>query len=266
MTTRLRALSPRHWNGENSFMTARLPSDTPAAIGTPTTTDAFQPKLIYLARRNPALSRREFVVRWRRHGALGMSLPRWRNVARYVHCDALDPSAPTATIDADHDAIGIVWHRSPAARAAHLADTGSRRQMEQDELETFARPIVETCLLAREHLLLAPPATSATTVKLTRLLRAGDGVPPPGEAFTREFVATRQRALAAAGAPVRGHVLDVPLPPERGAGWGLCCAAIEEFWFDDLTAAQAAAGALATDPVAPASLALLTNEVLLYTT
>ena len=243
-----------------------------AAGDAPATGDPYQPKLIYLARRNPALSRREFVVRWRRHGALGMSLPRWRNVARYVHCDALLPSAPTSAIDPDHDAIGIVWHRSPAARAAHLADTGSRRQMEQDELETFARPIVETCLIARELVLLAPPAATAATiatanaVKLTRFLQATSDAPTPGAAFTREFVGVRQRELAAAGAPVRGHLLDLPLPPERGTAWGLDCAAVEEFWFDGLAAAEAAARLLATDSSAPAAFAVLTNEVLLYST
>ena len=49
----------------------------------------LRPKLIYLARRNPALTREAFVPRWPRHGALGMSLPRWRNIWRYVHCDVL---------------------------------------------------------------------------------------------------------------------------------------------------------------------------------
>jgi len=241
-------------------MRTGLPVDAPAA------NDALQPKLIYLARRNPALSRTDFVARWRRHGALGMSRPRWRNIARYVHCDVLDPPAPTPAVDPGYDAIGMVWHRSPAARAAHLADTDSRLQMEQDELETFARPIVETCLLAREHMLLAPPAASATAVKLTRFLQATDDARSPGEAFTPEFVATRHRELAAAGASVRGHLLDLPLPPERGAAWGLRCAAIEEFWFDGLEAAEAAACRLTADPVAPASVAVLTNEVLLYST
>ncbi len=253
-------------------MTARLPFDAPAATDTQAASASFQPKLIYLARRNPALSRREFVVRWRRHGALGMSLPRWRNVARYVHCDALVPSVPTPAIDPGPDAIGIVWHRSPAARAAHLADTGSRLQMEQDELETFARPIVETCLLAREHVLLAPPGATAMTlagvnvVKLTRFLQARDDAPSPGAAFTWEFVDQRHLELAAAGAPVRGHMLDLPLPPERGTAWGLDCAAVEELWFDGLAAAEAAARLLVTDSIAPAATAVLTNEVLLYST
>jgi len=243
-------------------MAPGLPVDAPAAGS------EFQPKLIYLARRNPALaSRRDFVARWRQHGALGMSLPRWRNVARYVHCDALDLPPPTPGVDASYDGIGIVWHRSPAARAAHVADTGSRLQMERDELETFARPIVETCLLARERVLLAPQDTARAPVKLTRFLHAGDD--PPAlrlAAGGPDTVTSRQRELAAAGAPARGHVLNLPLPPERATTWGLACAAIEELWFDDAEAARAAARWFAAATVAPAAIAMITNEVLLYST
>lgn len=241
----------------------------PLPVNAPTARDAFQPKLIYLARRNPALSRRDFVARWRQHGALGMSLPRWRNVARYVHCDVLDPPSPTPAIDASHDAIGIVWHRSPAARAAHLADTGSRLQMEQDERETFAQPIVETCVLTREHVLLAPPdPASAATFKLMRFLQVGADPSTLAQITASGDMASRHRALAAAGAPVRGHLVDLPLPPERGATWGLACAVIEELWFDDLASATAAgrwfAAATRVPPIRAATMAILTNEVLLY--
>ncbi len=242
---------------------------TARPVVAPVASDAFQPKLIYLARRNPALSRRDFVARWRRHGALGMSLPRWRNIARYVHCDALDPPAPTAAIDADYDAIGIVWHRSPAARTAHLADTGSRLQMEQDEHDTFARPIVEACVLTREQVLLAPPDRSSTaTIKLTRFLQEYDHPFALGEIPAAGKIAAFHRTLAAGGATVRGHVLNFPLPPENGTSWGLACAAIEELWFDDIAAATAASRCFAgagESPQAPSStIAVLTNELLIY--
>lgn len=237
------------------------------AVDPPAASSAFQPKLIYLARRNPALSRRAFVARWRQHGALGMSLPRWRNVARYVHCDVPDLPPPTPGVDSSHDGIGIVWHRSPAARAAHLADTSSRLQMEQDELETFARPIVETCLLARENVLLAPPDPARVPVKLTRFLHAGDGLPALRQAVRDHAnMAPRYRELAAADAPVRGHVLNLALPPERGRAWGLACEAVEELWFDDTRAALAAARWFTASPTAPAAITVLTNEVLLYPT
>lgn len=245
-------------------MTSGLPFDAPA-VG-----DALQPKLVYLARRNPSLSRAAFVARWRQHGALGMSRPRWRNIARYVHCDVLDPPAPTTAVDTGWDAIGLIWHRSVAARAAHLADTDSRGQMERDELETFARPIVECCLVARECVLLAPPAPPADTdagagaIKLTRFLWAGDDPPALDQASHPAIAAARRAALGALGAAPRGQVLDLPLPPERGARWGLDCAAIEEWWFDNVAAADRAAAWFAATAVTSRAILVLTNEVPLY--
>jgi hypothetical protein len=245
-------------------MTSGLPGEAPAAG------DALQPKLVYLARRHPALSRAAFVARWRQHGALGMSRPRWRNIARYVHCDVLDPPAPSAAVDTGWDAIGLIWHRSVAARAAHLADTDSREQMERDEGETFARPIVECCLLARECVLLAPPARrlgadgAAGAIKLTRFLRAGADQAALDQASRPAIAAARREALTAHGAAPRGQVLDLPLPPERGAPWGLDCVAVEEWWFDDLAAAERAARWFAASGAATRTTAILTNEVPLY--
>ncbi len=232
----------------------------------------LQPKLIYLARRNPRLSRGEFVARWRQHGALGMSLPRWRNVARYVHCDVLDCPDSAVGLDAGYDGVGLIWHRSPQARAAHVADMDSRLQMERDELETFAGPIAETCLVAHETVLLAPPrpATAAVSpfptpgvAKLIRFLCARE---PSMHAAAPERVASdagsRRDALAAAGSPVLGHVIDEPLPPEGSPGWGLRCHSIEELWFASEAAARRAATSLAAAHVA--ALTVITNDVPLY--
>jgi hypothetical protein len=83
----------------------------------------MEPKLIYLARRNPGLTRAGFTARWRQHGALGMSMPRWINIRRYVHCDVQQPGVPG--IDETYDGVGLIWHRSPEARARHRADNSS---------------------------------------------------------------------------------------------------------------------------------------------
>src|ERR1700728_4689988 len=114
--------------------------------------DEFEPKLIYLAKRNPGLSRDDFLKRWRQHGALGMSLPRWKNISRYVHCDVLHPTTDAAVLNDEYDGVRLIWHHSAQARAAHLADTTSRSTMERDEFETFSQPIVNSCLLAREEI------------------------------------------------------------------------------------------------------------------
>lgn len=185
----------------------------------------FQPKLIYLARRHPSLTREQFTLRWREHGQLGMSLPRWRNIARYVHCDLQAPVDGTSGISDDYDAIGMVWHKSPTHRAAHLSDGCSKGAMEADELKTFSTPIAEVCLVAREEIVLAPMQPSAW--KLTRFSR--DSLPAP-------FVKSAS-----------GYVRNRPLPPERGQTWGLGFALVEEFWFSSRDEAEdAAAGLRAT--------------------
>lgn len=216
----------------------------------------FQPKLMYLARRNPALTREAFTLRWRQHGALGMSRPRWRNIARYVHGDVLDRD--------DYDGIGLIWHRSRAARAAHLADTDSRLQMEQDEFETFAEPVVNFCLLAREYVLLGPPPSAISTtgaadlhgpVKLTRFLTTH----APADSTELRL------RLDTAGVELRGQVINLPLPAERGNAWGLRHACVEELWFANLADARRAAVVTAAAPSSNAStIAVLTRDVCLY--
>jgi hypothetical protein len=205
----------------------------------------MQPKLIYLTRRHPGLTRSGFTARWRQHGALGMSRPRWKNIARYVHCDVLDEGSDA------YDGIGLIWHRSPQHRAAHLADTDSRLDMERDEQATFARPIVEDCLLAAETLV----QRIAVAEDDARTLFAFFAVAPaaPTEA--------RLAQLRGHGVAVLGCVRNDALPPERPAGWGLACARVEEFWVDgDAAALRAAAVLRASD----ATLTVITHPVPLY--
>lgn len=225
----------------------------------------FEPKLVYLAKRNPALSREAFIARWRQHGALGMSLPRWRNIVRYVHCDVLPGSGAAPGLAQQYDGVGIVWHRSVAARAAHLADTRSREAMERDELETFAEPVGSSCVLTRESVVQLPAGAERTAVKLIRFMRTA--VRADAEALgarRNEASGELRRRLIAAGAPPRGHVVNVALPPERAA-WGLESDCIEELWFDDAATARRAAAALGDDAVGHLQIiTVLTNEVILY--
>lgn len=199
--------------------------------------NAFQPKLIYLARRLPSLNPTEFTARWRQHGQLGMSLPRWANIARYVHCDLEPPSDPSTNIANDYDAIGLIWHKSPKHRRAHIADTSSRAAMEADEAMTFSRPINETCLVARETVLLRPPKRA--TWKLTHFSNVGSPSDNPPSMV--------------------GRVWNDPLPPENGVAWGLDYKRVEEFWFN--TRADAENAALSIDG---SGLLTLGREVQLY--
>jgi len=200
----------------------------------------IRPKLIYLTRRNPAYTRPDWTARWRQHGALGMSLPRWRNVARYVHCDLIEPRPEQSAYLADHDGIGLIWHRSLAHREAHFADTSAQATMVRDEAETFARPIAMDCLSAEEQVVLPPP-DDGDLLKLTVFHRDIRFSPRPAGAI--------------------GHVRNVPLPHPQGGDWGLPYLNIEEFWFASAAAADEAAQSLHQ---VSGALCVLGKEVELY--
>ena len=108
-----------------------------------------RPKLIYVAVRHPRYRHDAFIARWREHAALGMSQPRWRNVARYLHCDRIE-GLPDSEPAIECDGVAVVVYRSEEARQAHIADESARRTMKQDELDTFAQPVANTSLLLRE--------------------------------------------------------------------------------------------------------------------
>lgn len=220
-----------------------------------------RPKLIYLARRNPSLDAAGFVRRWRQHGALGMSLPRWKNIWRYVHCDTVRGSGIPG-VSETYDGVGIVWHRSADARRAHRRDWSSQGTMERDELETFAEMVGHFCALYDETVLRPPQA--GARVKLVRFLRAGDGADQAG--FVAHASVSLDWLAEAAGEALRGQVRNVRSPPER-APWGLPYPLIEELWFDAAEAASHVQAAWSARPHAALvsdEVALLTNEVVLY--
>lgn len=201
---------------------------------------AIIPKLIYLTRRNPAFARSDWTARWRQHGALGMSLARWRNVARYVHCDLIEPRPDQRAYLEDHDGIGLIWHRSLAHREAHFADTTAQATMVRDEADTFARPIAMDCLSAEEQVILVAP-DDGRLVKLTAFHRSTRCSPTPSGAL--------------------GHIRNVPLPHPQGGAWGLPYQTIEEFWFVSAAAADEVAQSLHK---ASGALCVLGQEVELY--
>ena len=155
-----------------------------------------RPKLLYIARRHPGLAPGAFVPRWREHAALGMSQPRWRNVALYLHADAIAGlEGHSGALAAD--GVAVVVYRSEAARQAHLADEAARRLMKADELHTFDAPVAQTSLLVQAQ-------------TLHPLHRQGPRLFVWWQATAPDFDAAWQAATAA-GAPLRaraalGHV------------------------------------------------------------
>ena len=103
-------------------------------------------KLAYLARRNPGLSREQFIRRWRQHGALAMSLPRWDSIGRYAQCDCLPVPPGLSRASQQYDGIGMVWFTDsdPGSRA-------DRERMRADERETFSTYVDEVALILTER-------------------------------------------------------------------------------------------------------------------
>src|SRR5579883_950386 len=182
-----------------------------------------RPKLIYLARRHGSIAVDRFTPRWRQHGRLGMSLPRWRNIWRYAQCDALPWPAAPLPLAADYDGVGLVWYRSLAARVAHV-DDGDRAIMASDELETFDRPVRERSFVASERVFRPAPPDA---VKLFCFLFARRDVAP--DEVARDLAETRAQLLSRAlrdGGSGAGYTINLPrldgaLPP----GSGLSCIA-----------------------------------------
>jgi hypothetical protein len=110
------------------------------------------PKLIYFAERRADMDAAAFRARWRQHARLGMSMPRWRNIQRYAHCDAT--SIPNSLFPLGCcDGVGIIWYRDEARRLNHVTDRSAAPMMKQDETEAFVRPVREVALLADEFTL-----------------------------------------------------------------------------------------------------------------
>jgi len=109
-------------------------------------------KLIYLAQRKPGFSFDEFVCRWRRHGALGMSLPLWRFALGYVQAEAVRSSSLDAASD-DYDAVCCYMVQDEMFDRMTAEDMPGAAAMAADELETFSGPIPEVALwVSEEHI------------------------------------------------------------------------------------------------------------------
>lgn len=132
-------------------------------------------KLIYLAKRKPGFTVDEFVCRWRRHGALGMSLPLWRFALGYVQAEPLRP-APIAGASDAFDAVACYMVSDDMFTAMGEADMPGAQQMAADELETFAGPIPQVSLWVQEEQLRAGELGGITAFLFFRDAAAARGV------------------------------------------------------------------------------------------
>jgi hypothetical protein len=170
----------------------------------------MQPKLIYFAERHPNFDRAGFRVRWRAHGALGMRLPRWRNVLRYTQCDRIDAEFDVPG-ELGYDGVATVVFRGEAERLAHIADPDGRLT-KADEAETFAKPVRDVSALTRPMLML--PHRSGAPMRLFVARRTAPA--PDSVSFLAEFGCGHECNLVRPDAPnaLKLEVIDEVSIPE----------------------------------------------------
>jgi hypothetical protein len=109
-------------------------------------------KLIYLAKRKPDFTYAQFTARWRKHGALAMSLPLWRYMSGYVQADVLHPSPVPGTSES-FDGVGMLWAPNDDLwRNPQPEDLRSVETLVEDEHHTFGHAIPEVSLLVDEDI------------------------------------------------------------------------------------------------------------------
>lgn len=184
---------------------------------------AAEAKLIYFAERHPRFDAEAFRDRWRRHGRLGMSLPRWRNVARYAQYDPL--AGVELSQRAECDGVATVVFRSEAARLAHAGDPDSALTR-ADEKETFARPVKTFAVLTAERPVL--PHLGAGCRLFARLVRNRNVDRGSFVAWLEDEHAPRLAASLVAVDGETGYSLNMARPDSGAVGLGLDADCVEE--------------------------------------
>ncbi len=178
-----------------------------------------RPKLIYFAERRSDMDRDAFRARWREHARLGMSMPRWRNIDRYVHCDAVElPALRMPVIPCD--GVAAVWYRDEASRRKHIADRSAGPVLKRDELETFARPVREVAVLTGEHRIV--PFGAERRKLFLRVRRNPQVGSAKFQAWWLDKVAPKVAKLLSETGPGCGYVQNHARPADDDAPEPLC--------------------------------------------
>lgn len=192
-------------------------------------------KMIYLARRNPALTAERFPQAWREHSALGATCANVRDRVRSVaQCSRILAGPALAGTTADYDGVNVLELRDLQAATDIWNDPETLAVMRPDEPRVFSTYVREFTLVCQGRVLRDRPRG---TTCLFGFLRRGAGMTPEqwrhdtgAEAVT---AALTQGDFASAGRVVHDAV---HLPPPPGYEYD----SILEWWFDSPAAARAA--------------------------
>lgn len=193
-------------------------------------------KMIYLARRNPALAFEDFPQAWREHSALGKQC---RNVQDKVlgvtQCVRTDP--PPAGTSAAYDGLNLLRLRDRGVADDIWNDPETLRVMRPDEPRVFDRYVRDFTVVAREEVWHGGPQGAVWAVGaavLAGFLRRGAGHD------TEQAWAATARAcqVATAALPANARLVGNRVEPARPEGYDFD--AIVELWLPEPADAHAA--------------------------
>jgi hypothetical protein len=191
-------------------------------------------KLIYLARRNPAIAPEDFPEAWRSHSRLASSLGAnfGQHFIRVRQCvKALGEDLPAA-YDNPHDGSALLTMKSLDALKAARTHPDALSTMRNDELRVFAEYAANFTMSAEET---GGFGDADGLAALLRFVWRAEAAPQAD--FEQAWSRLADR-VAAADAGARGLMLNrvVESPGPRYAFAG-----ISELWFEDVETARRAA-------------------------
>lgn len=213
------------------------------------TPDAAVWKMIYLARRNPALAPEDFPQAWREHSALGR---RCRNVGERVRSVAQCARVLDARLlpDAaqDYDGVNLMVLRDRASADAIWNDPETLAIMRPDEPRVFSGYVRDFTLVCREETVRDGPRAD---ICVAGFLRCKPGL--SRERLPLALADGLGRALASGPLAAAGRIVCNPVveTPPRGYEFGAVC----EWWFDSLEDVERGFGPHALRSQLPAALA-----------
>jgi len=220
----------------------------------------FNAKVIYLARRNPAIAKEAFPERWRQHSAFGRPLIKRSEMGYNTVCyclieedtdGAVDPSGPYDAVCLMH--LEGLHSIGPAIRRANHVLLAP--EVAADELRTFDRYVKDAKLFCAFEPVLNGPETEWCV--LLMMSRIADISPT---AFLRQTRGSMQSLLALP--EVIEHVTrvvqhSVLVRPERDFDYDVA----QEYWFDSHAAMVAGSAAIGRQIADPAHAAIRTRRL-----
>lgn len=208
-------------------------------------------KMIYLARRNPALAPEDFPQAWREHSALGAGCTNVRDKVKSVRqCSRdLENTPRLAGASADYDGVNLLVLRDRQAADDIWGDEETLRIMRPDEPRVFSTYVRHFTLVAEETVLQGGEPTDCVVAAFLGL-REGAG-PADLDRALAAADAAEWLADPAFGAAVRLVLNRVDGTPPPGYDYAL----ILEAWYPSPASAVRAFDATALPARLPRALA-----------